>query len=122
MPRPRESEPCAWNTFFAICSPIVVTPGTGASLRTLHSGAAMPSGASSTPSFRRIWSELTANGSTSHARTLGQHVYIDLLWDKTEAPTARKLALLLVLRFARPYERIRRKWVGEPPAKVLIFC
>lgn len=46
-PRPRESEPCAWNTFFAISRPIVVTSGTDASLRmvaTLHSGTAMPSG------------------------------------------------------------------------------
>ena len=46
-PRPRESEPGAWNTFFAIYKPIVVSSGTDASLRmvaTLHSGTAMPSG------------------------------------------------------------------------------
>jgi len=31
-----------------------------------------------------------------------------------------KLVLLLVLMFARPYERIRRKWLGEPSANILI--
>jgi hypothetical protein len=30
------------------------------------------------------------------------------------------LVLFWVLGFARPYERIRRKWVGEPAANVLI--
>ena len=34
----------------------------------------------------------------------------------------RKLVLFPIFRFARPYERIRGKRVGEPSANVLIFC
>ncbi|CDX36387.1 hypothetical protein MPLSOD_270074 [Mesorhizobium sp. SOD10] len=31
-----------------------------------------------------------------------------------------QLISFIVIRFVRPYERIRRKWGGEPPVKILI--
>ena len=39
-------------------------------------------------------------------------------WGTTE--TLLALVPILVLRFARPYDRIRRKWVGETSANILI--